>query len=191
MQTTTVGLQSGLRAPRIVFISGYRNEAITLADPLQGHRVCQKSNIEIVQTRAEHWEVGSNPVTSHSCDAQARSHHESGEKLVASQSLTLTWRWSTEGRFAPSFSTALISRWFAVHVWVTYMDLNSNAGKEIQCTFPVKLSVEPSCHSIDDKPLQTLPAYSAPIFTEESSGTWLESSDIPPSYAILPGDTTT
>jgi hypothetical protein len=190
--------RSGTGPPRLTSTRGemrqttsYRQEAITLADPLQGHQICHSSDIEIVQTKAEHWEVGSNPIALQSCDAQARSYHESRKTMVASQRLTLIWRWSTKGSFAPSFSTALMSRWFAIHVWITYMDLDSNTAKEIQCTFPAKLSVEPSCHSIDDKPLQTLPAYSAPIYTEESSESWLESSDTPPSYAVVSGDTPT
>jgi hypothetical protein len=169
--------------------TSYRPDAITLAGPLQGHRVRQSSNVEILQTKAEHWELFPDSATSQSYGAQARSHNESKRGPIAVQRLTVTWRWSTNGTFAPSFSTALMSRWYAIHVWVAYIDLNSKAGKEILCAFPTKLSVEPSCHSIDDKPLQTLPAYSASVITGESSEPWLELRDGPPSYEALSGET--
>jgi hypothetical protein len=82
-----------------------------------------------------------------------------------------------------------MSRWYAIHVWVAYMDLNSKAGKEILCTFPTKLSVEPSCHSINDKPLKTLPAYTASVVTGVPSEACLGSRDGLPSYEALSGDT--
>jgi hypothetical protein len=166
--------------------TSYRPE-VTTVNPLHGHRVHHKSEIEIIQKGAEHW-VTDDVSVLHASGYEDQNDSQGGieHPVAALQKTAVTWTWSTHERFAPSFSTALMSRWYDVQIWVTYVDQASRTEQSLRCSFPTKLSVEPSHHSVNDNPLSSVPAYSAYASTRGRDEGWLEPSEPLPSYGVIP-----
>jgi tRNA (Thr-GGU) A37 N-methylase len=178
-----------IQAPRLLSVAGeihelttYRSEAISVANPLDGHRVCHKSKMTIARTQAGHWENGLALTAETDAEEQAETTSERVDVDTSTQKISIDWRWCATACFTPSFSTALISHWFEVHLEVQYLRPNSNATLTLRGVFPTKLSVEPSSFSVHDNPPQGIPDYKSIILASDQG--WSNSivTEDPPSY---------
>lgn len=183
------------QAPRLLSVAGevhefttYRSEAMSVANPLDGHRVCHKSELSVVQTHASHWQNGFALAAGTSDEHQAVStvNHMAIDTSV--QKISIDWSWRADASFAPSFSTALISHWFEIHLEIRYARPDSNAPQTLRCVCPTKLSLEPSPLSVFDNPPQNVPSYESLVTTSDQG--WLDSivlEDLP-SYESCDGN---
>jgi hypothetical protein len=185
--------QSGnVKMPRIAASSGrlhemtsYRLNALSVADPFSGHSTKNVVEIQITQTHAHHWSTEEDWYEASECPFTELAS-EPTHTMIGSQEIVIAWRWLTHSEVCPSFSSALISRWYNARIKILYTGLDAYTTRTLECEFPIKLSVQPFYQSSEDAPIHQVPAYSeVALLLEESRVSIDNASEGPPPYNRL------
>ncbi|KAK5117925.1 hypothetical protein LTR85_008699 [Meristemomyces frigidus] len=168
----------------------YLSTAMRMPDLKTGARSTERIPVRIAKTEASEWALDT-AATDGSANLRC-SNTQDGPACGSEehwQDLTVHCEWSCSRQFAPSFSTALVSRWYTLPLDISYTEISSQVQKKFKSMVPIKLSVTPSRMSVIDAGIANVPRYSTfepPRDSSEEVPDW----DALPAYSAGPAGVT-